>query len=103
MPRQEIQRQRIATAARKKIGDQSGGAKLTVANFTRVTKARAADFEFWKPLFDFARCRGVEVEKLFIRAGPHHGPVLRLIPDFPIADVQIEAIGPAFVVMANDP
>src|SRR6185295_19264971 len=44
----------------------------------------------------------VEVEVLFIGAGPHGGPHVRLVPDFPILDAMVEAVRPAFIVMADN-
>lgn len=51
---------------------------------------------------DSARRRAVEPEGILIRAAPRRGPVLRFVPDSPVADVVVGAARPTFVVVGND-
>src|SRR5690349_8587343 len=102
MPRKKIQRQRIAATSRKKVCQQATSTKGFTAQFSGITKSRSTDFKFWKLRFDGSGRCGIQFEKLIIVAGPHHGAVLRLIPDFPVADVVARSVRPALVVMAND-
>src|SRR5206468_747807 len=48
-------------------------------------------------------CRGdVEVEELGVVASPHLWSVLRLVPDFPVADGVVKSAGPALVIVAHN-
>lgn len=44
----------------------------------------------------------VQLEILFLGSGLHHGPDVRLVPDFEVFDAILFSASPAFVVVPDD-
>ena len=69
--------------------------------------AVAADLQCRETSFQMVGGDPVQLEILLFRTLPHMiigqvGVIFRLVPDLPAKDIQMQAIGPAFIVMADD-
>src|SRR5581483_12361546 len=62
----------------------------------------AADRRFGIGFLDGARQLRIEVDILLGRARPEELAQVGLIPDFPVADGVVEAVGPTLVVVKDD-
>ncbi len=63
---------------------------------------RTADPGFWVGLLHGPRHLRVQREVLPVSARPEHLAEIRLVPDFPVADTKVIAVGPAAVVVQHD-
>ena len=61
-----------------------------------------SDFQFGEFRFQPFEHDGEELGELFVRSRPHVDAAFRFVPDFPIFHIVMEAVVPAFRVMADD-
>lgn len=103
MPGKEIERERIAPAAREEIRDKCRRLEDTAGERAGMADTRSADFKSRKFALDPSRSRGIEAKVILIAAGPHRGAILGLVPNFPVTNSIAKSIGPAVVIMPDDP
>ena len=102
MPGEKIQRHVLIATHGQKLHRKIRWTEFSVDKMTARAKRRTADLHIRKLLRDGSCRRAVELQVVVVRAAPHDRTILGFVPDFPITDVVMMSVRPAFVVMPDD-
>ena len=102
MPGEEIQRHVVLPAHGQKLRRKLRGHEFTFDEMTAGSERRAADLQGRELPLDGERSDAIEPQVVVVRPGPHGRAVFGFVPDLPMADVVMESVSPALVVVPDN-